>query len=60
MVVLKELIFNSFLSLGGCVGLERYLIFNWFLHREGVVMLKELFLIVSTLGLNGGLIGNHF
>ena len=31
------------------------LIFNKFLHLEGVVVLKELILTVSTLGMCGGL-----
>ena len=54
-MVLKELIFNSFLIWEGVVVLKE-LILNRLLLWEGVLVLKELILLtVSTLGGCGGL-----
>ena len=49
VVVLKELIFNSFLHWKGSMVLERTHL-QQFLHCEAVVVLKELILTVSTFG----------
>ena len=48
-MILKELILNSFYSVEECGGPERT-DFNSFYFRQGVVVLKELILTVSTLG----------
>ena len=52
-MVLKELIFKSF-YVGGCGGLERT-DFQQFLLQVGVVVLKELILIVDTSAAFSGL-----
>ena len=58
-MVLKELIFNSFILWEDVVVLKE-LIFNSFYIWEGVVVLKELILIVSTFRGCGGLQRNGF